>query len=404
MSRRLTAEEKGKGVRPPAPSGNYKRIRAPELDTSALIHANLLTLIGRLTNPQVQRVKDVLSALPKKWNLEGSVTGSELDHNCFQFRLSSEKDLKLVLANCPYHCDNWMVIIQRWEPIISSTFPSKIPFWIELRGLPLHFWHHKMIYKIGHELGTLDDYEISATSARMRVLIDGLGPLTKETIIDFDSGEECLLTLEYEGLKNHCSVCSRLSHLQADCPYRETLGAGPAYKSQVVSPGDRRQRISPEKEETRVPQVNAPPRNDFTEGSRAPLPQAFSKRFDRHGRPFGERVSLSARPVPPLRNKITPRAVSHDASSAERNEGHHRYDRETPPAEPIPTEDKRGVWRRKHYQVRDSSNSSHDSPPVENTNVRHDSRTTGNIEDLRGSLQRHLPQYHTSPFTTIYNR
>ena len=134
MSRRLTAEEKGKGVRTPTPSGNYKRIRAPELDTSALIHANLLTLIGRLTNPQAQQVKDVISALPKKWNLEGSVTGSELGHNYFQFRLSSEKDLKAVLANRPYHCDNWMVIIQRWEPIISSTFPRKSRFGSSYRG------------------------------------------------------------------------------------------------------------------------------------------------------------------------------------------------------------------------------------------------------------------------------
>lgn len=165
-----------------------------------------------------------------------------------------------------------------------------------------------MIYKIGHELGTLDDYEISATSARMRVLIDGLGPLTKETIIDFDSGEECLLTLDYEGLKNHCSVCSRLSHLQADCPYREPLNAGPAYKSQVVSPVDRRQRISPDKEETRASPINAPLRNDFTEGSRAPLPQTFSKRLDRHGRPFGERVSLSARPVPPPKEQNYPKS------------------------------------------------------------------------------------------------
>lgn len=51
--------------------------------------------------------------------------------------------------------------------------------------------------------------------------------------------------------------------------------------------------------------------------------------------------------------------------------------------------------------MRDSPNSSHESPPVENANVRHDSRTNGNREDLRGSLQRHLPQYHTSPpYTT----
>ncbi|KAF2595292.1 hypothetical protein F2Q70_00042487 [Brassica cretica] len=102
--------------------------------------------------------------------------------------------------------------------------------------------------------------------------------------------------------------------------------SGPNLSASSSSPlaiyfSSRLQRILPDKEETRAPPINAPIRNDFTEGSRALLPQTFSKRLDRHGRPFGERVSLSARPVPPLKNKITPRAVSHDTTSVERTEG-----------------------------------------------------------------------------------
>lgn len=58
-----------------------------------------------------------------------------------------------------------MIILERWEPIISSSFPSQIPSWIKLQGLPLHFWHEQMIYNIAFELGTLETYEISKTSA-----------------------------------------------------------------------------------------------------------------------------------------------------------------------------------------------------------------------------------------------
>lgn len=99
MARRLTSEKKGKGIHSATTIGVYKRIRAPELDTSALIQANSLTLIGRLTNPQKHQVEEVIAVLPKIWNLEGTVTGSDLGHSCFQFRLSSEKDLKAVLHN-----------------------------------------------------------------------------------------------------------------------------------------------------------------------------------------------------------------------------------------------------------------------------------------------------------------
>ena len=75
-----------------------------------------------------------------------------------------------------------------------------------------------MIYNIGYELGTLDHYEITKTSARMRVLMDGLSPLIMDSIVDYNSGEESLVTFKYEGLKNHCSICYHLSHLAQDCP------------------------------------------------------------------------------------------------------------------------------------------------------------------------------------------
>ncbi|RID56974.1 hypothetical protein BRARA_F00382 [Brassica rapa] len=219
MSRRYTKDEKAKGPVSELSQGGRMRIRAPDLDTSALIQDNSLTLIGRVTNPQEQKIWTLISDLPKKWNLDKEVSGSDLGHDCFQFRFESEEDLRMVLANRPYHFCHWMVILQRWEPTISRSFPSHLPFWISLKGLPLHYWHQKMIYKMGHELGTLEDYEISKTSARMRILLDGLQPITIEAIVEYASGEESLVSLEYEGLENHCTFCYRLTHLRTDCPH-----------------------------------------------------------------------------------------------------------------------------------------------------------------------------------------
>ena len=41
---------------------------------------------------------------------------------------------------------------------------------------------------MGHDLGTLEDYKITKTSARMQILLDGLKPLTKTTLVEFDTG------------------------------------------------------------------------------------------------------------------------------------------------------------------------------------------------------------------------
>ncbi|CAG7903043.1 unnamed protein product [Brassica rapa] len=158
-SRRFTAAEKGKAQLQNNQDQPRKRIRAPEIDTSALIMDNNLTLIGRVSNPREQPIGALISSLPRKWSLRGTVVGVDLGQNCFQFRFDLKEDL------------------------------LNIPFWIRLHGLPLHYWHEKMIYNIGQDLGTLEDYHISKTSAKIRVSMDGLKPIIKEAIIEFDSGE-----------------------------------------------------------------------------------------------------------------------------------------------------------------------------------------------------------------------
>ena len=219
-SRRFTAAEKGKGQLQQHHEQPSKRIRAPEIDTSALIMENNLTLIGRVSNPREQPIRPLISSLPWKWSLKGTVVGADLGQNCFQFRFELEEDLLNVLANRPYHYAHWMLMLQRWEPTLSPLFPSQIPFWIRLHGLPLHYWHEKMIYNIGQGLGVLEDYHISKISTKIRVSVDGLQPITKTAIIEFGSGDELPVTLDYDGLENHCSHCNCLDHEVRHCPMK----------------------------------------------------------------------------------------------------------------------------------------------------------------------------------------
>lgn len=196
MERCLTYTEKEKGLAVETTEANVRRIRAPPLNTTSLIEENALTLIGRLTNPQEQRIWALLPSLPRKWNIQGRVVGSDLGNNLFQFRFEKKEDLQKVLDNGPYHFGYWMVILQKWEPVISETFPSVIPFWVKIKGLPLHYWQDSMVYNIGKELRAVDIWEITKTYAKVCVLVNALKPLIKETIVEFETGEECRVTLD----------------------------------------------------------------------------------------------------------------------------------------------------------------------------------------------------------------
>lgn len=310
MAPRFTEEEKGKKHMKEAPRENIKRIKAPNLDNSDLIADNALTLIGRLTNPQEQRIWALIPALTRKWNLQGRAEGSDLGNNCFQFRFERQDDLQKVLENRPYQFAYWMVIIQQWEPVISRTFPSAIPFWIRIKGIPLHYWHGDTVRRVGQELGTYEKHELTRTTARVRVLVDGLKPLIKESILEFDFGEESLLTLEYERLELHCSYCYSLLHLKRNCPEKQREEATRTETPEVLL---REARTSDHvlldskvtssfnltsREHSRGAKeasLHTSKRNDLP----VPSSLAFRERVDRHGNPFGTRVGTKQTRNPP---------------------------------------------------------------------------------------------------------
>ncbi|KAF2573154.1 hypothetical protein F2Q70_00005685 [Brassica cretica] len=78
----------------------------------------------------------------------------------------------------------------------------------------------------------------------MRVSLNGLNPIIKDTIVDFDTGEEAPVSLEYEGIQHMCSNCNPLTHYTKDCPSIATRTLSPDGKqtyTQANSYADSRQ-------------------------------------------------------------------------------------------------------------------------------------------------------------------
>ncbi|KAL0680418.1 hypothetical protein Bca4012_047265 [Brassica carinata] len=139
----------------------------------------------------------------------------------FQFKFESEHDLKLILSKAPFHFKRWMMILQRWEPIVSDSFPALIPFWIKIHGIPLHYWTEDTLRAIGKELGPVQGFDVD--QGRVRVLVNGLKPLEMKLEISV-AGNIKQVELQYENLEKHRFSCKALSHeekLDADRKRRE---------------------------------------------------------------------------------------------------------------------------------------------------------------------------------------
>ncbi|KAL0793619.1 hypothetical protein Bca101_064996 [Brassica carinata] len=232
MQRRLSSSEKGKAIAlQHLPAPRKARVRVAEPDISTLKEKHSLTIIGRVTNPSMQKVWSLIPFFTEHWKADIPPVGSDLGLGMFQFQFELESDLLTVLEKQPYHYARWMIILQRWEPTISPDFPSMIPFWIRVQGIPIHLWRRETIQTLGEDLGTFETSEITSTSIRMRVHVNGRLPLIKSSVIEYPNGDEVTATLLYERLERHCSFCHKLDHEVRDCleakHQKKALNSGP---------------------------------------------------------------------------------------------------------------------------------------------------------------------------------
>ena len=178
-------------------------------------------------NPVKQEMKPLLYHLPRIWNVEERVVGADLGLGRFQFDFQEEEDIVEVLKREPFHFDNWMLSIVRWEPVVEDNYPSKIIFFI--------FWAQPTFKSIGEALGVVrGDDAIEINEGKIQVTLDAFKPLVFSITVEFHSGEETVVALRYERLHGFCRTCSRLTHDQSKCPItkgvKEEDDVGPSDK------------------------------------------------------------------------------------------------------------------------------------------------------------------------------
>ena len=197
------------------------KISVPHFDNSDLIKSYDMTLVGRCMNPEAQKVDALLVMLPKFWKVEERVTGADMGMGKFQFHFEREEDIKAVLEMQPYHFDYWMLSLARWQPRMPRNFPSEIPFWIKVEGVPLELWSTETFQSIGDAIGETTDVDLDF--GKMRVVLDSTKELCFETEVDFKGGEfyeeeEVLVLLKYDKLFGFCKRCFNLCHDEDHCP------------------------------------------------------------------------------------------------------------------------------------------------------------------------------------------
>jgi len=190
------------------------------------------SLIVKPVNPRKQNLRALLNALPRLWGVGDEVSGRILENMKIQFLFRSEESMGSVLRRGLWSFNEWMCVTQRWNPNHTDQDLKRIPFWIQIRGIPLHFLTLRMITSIGRRMGHFLETDFGGDGAvlvdyvRVRILWNIDDPLRFQRLFQFGD-EACVLKFRYEKLRNFCSVCGMISHEASKCPTTNNIPPPP---------------------------------------------------------------------------------------------------------------------------------------------------------------------------------
>ncbi|XP_018479406.2 uncharacterized protein LOC108850354 [Raphanus sativus] len=230
-------------------------------------------------------------------------------------------------------------------------------------------------------------------AAKIRVTIDGLKPLIKEAIVDFSSGEETIVTLEYEKLANHCQLCNSLLHEEQQC---QNQSDQESYHHAPTTTNMTRQHSHLQLQAQTEHRPTAPPAQRKHHTAKEPYYEQrkqrnYSERLDRHGRPFGLRPSMRNDNLKNGQLQLRPtegatKEKKADKEQAPSDSHSYRRERRSPPKHHITKE-----YVQKPLRLRDDSR---------RRSLSFGNHSTGSHTAGKEKNQRSEEEHISTPFTT----
>lgn len=84
----------------------------PNLPQYRLCERNVLSLVGRLLNPDNQSMSNLILNMPRKWQKVGRVRGIALSNERFQFIFRNEHDLVEILEKGVHTFNEWALAVE----------------------------------------------------------------------------------------------------------------------------------------------------------------------------------------------------------------------------------------------------------------------------------------------------
>ncbi|CAN1743212.1 hypothetical protein LINPERHAP1_LOCUS1713, partial [Linum perenne] len=118
----------------------------------------------------------------------------------------------------PWKIFDYYISVARWSPSFNENDPiSTILTWVRLPKLPIQFFNHTAVTRIGNYIGKMIRLDLATSEsararyARVCVEVDLSKPLLRKYMI-----ENRVFYVEYESIENLCFGCGKYG-VKVDC-------------------------------------------------------------------------------------------------------------------------------------------------------------------------------------------
>lgn len=191
-------------------------------------------LVGKIITDRLLNKGAVKNMLLKAWGNPDSVQVVDVGQNLFLFTFNTKGESVDILSKSPWFVMNKLINLQEWNPHVamSEIDFSKVPFSIQIQGLPLEFLSVKYVEKIFQQLGVVMEIEdplfngkLVRSFIRARVEIDTKCPLSTGCWVPRRNLPKVWVSIKYERLQDLCFKCGIIGHEQKICQKEKVMSA-----------------------------------------------------------------------------------------------------------------------------------------------------------------------------------
>lgn len=196
----------------------------PNLPEFCSSEKNQMSLVGRMLNPDCQKMSDLILDMPKKWLVYGKVRGVALSAERFQFIFRYEHDLEEVISKGVQTYNLWAIAMEKWVESSPPDYLQFIEVCVQMRNIPINDYTVEAITALGEFAGQVVEVAYDPTKpqtkeyVRVKVRFDVSKPLRKSKIVNLPKGGTVTILYDYERIHRRCYTCQRLIHEHEKCP------------------------------------------------------------------------------------------------------------------------------------------------------------------------------------------